>query len=301
MKLNLTGGSKSNPKKYDLEVELAETATVKDLQLKIVAKYPKLTPDRQRIKFGEKVLKSPNDTLKSYDLPDGANLTLKDLGPQIGWKTVFLIEYAGPIFIHPLFYYFSSVFYGQQVQHSSVQTAAFYMVIAHFLKREFETLFVHRFSNGTMPFFNVFKNSFHYHVLSGVLLAYFTYGPSLSLTSQASDRSGLSFYVPILLFIYSQLSNLSTHITLRNLRPPGSTVRKIPFGYGFDWVSCPNYLFESLVWVAFALLTRTYASLLFLVVSVGQMYLWSVKKHKAYKKEFSNYPKNRKIFIPYIH
>jgi very-long-chain enoyl-CoA reductase len=152
-----------------------------------------------------------------------------------------------------------------------------------------------------MPFFNVFKNSFHYHILSGVLLAYFTYGPSLSLTSQASDRSGLSFYVPILLFIFSQLSNLSTHITLRNLRPPGSTVRKIPFGYGFDWVSCPNYLFESLVWVAFALLTRTYASLLFLAVSVGQMYLWSVKKHKAYKKEFSNYPKNRKIFIPYIH
>lgn len=31
------------------------------------------------------------------------------------------------------------------------------MVMLHFLKREYETLFVHRFSHGTMPFNFVFR------------------------------------------------------------------------------------------------------------------------------------------------
>jgi len=58
---------------------------------------------------------------------------------------------------------------------------------------------------------------------------------------------------------FAQLSNLYTHIYLSSLRKPNSTERKIPYGYGFDLVSCPNYLFEILGWVAFSVLTGSYA------------------------------------------
>ena len=77
-------------------------------------------------------------------------------------------------------------------------------VLLHFAKRELETVFVHRFSHGTMPFFNIFKkyvssyasrllriynvlllisSSAHYHILSGVLLAYSIYSPTFSANS----------------------------------------------------------------------------------------------------------------------
>ena len=50
-----------------------------------------------------------------------------------------------------------------------------------------------------------------------------------------------------------------THITLRNLRPPGTRVRAIPYGYGFDLVSCPNYLFEAIGWTAVCFLSTSWS------------------------------------------
>jgi very-long-chain enoyl-CoA reductase len=48
-------------------------------------------------------------------------------------------------------------------------------------------------------------------------------------------------------------------MTLRNLRPPGTRVRAIPYGYGFDLVSCPNYFFEFIAWTAICFLTTSWS------------------------------------------
>ena len=117
---------------------------------------------------------------------------------------------------------------------------------------------------------------------------------------------------------FAEISNLITHITLRDLRPAGSRKRAIPQGYGFSLVSFPNYFFESLAWFAIALMTGSwtgrvssstrldysnneYKAYGFLIVATGQMYIWAAKKHAAYKKEFGNaYPKGRKAMFPFI-
>jgi hypothetical protein len=44
------------------------------------------------------------DTLESLGLNTGAMLYFKDRGLQIGWTTVFLTEYAGPLFVYLWFY-----------------------------------------------------------------------------------------------------------------------------------------------------------------------------------------------------
>jgi len=51
-------------------------------------------------------------------------------------KTVFHIEYAGPILMHALCYYGGALLYGKSVEHSYTQTVAFWLVVAHYLKRE---------------------------------------------------------------------------------------------------------------------------------------------------------------------
>lgn len=58
---------------------------------------------------------------------------------------------------------------------------------------------------------------------------------------------------------FAELSNLKTHLTLASLRPKGTKVRQVPRGYGFNTVSCGNYFFESIAWVAFTGLTLNWA------------------------------------------
>ena len=157
------------------------------------------------------------------------------------------------------------------------------------------TLFIHRFSHATMPLKNLFKNSAHYCILSGFLIAHSLYSPTYQ-----PPKSILTIIFGLFLFFAGELSNLNTHITLRNLRPSGSLDRKIPQGYGFNRVSCPNYLFEFLAWIGFSLMTGLTTSWIFTVVAGAQMWLWAVKKHKRYLIEFPNYPKNRKPMIPFL-
>lgn len=241
----------------------------------------------------------------SFENEKTFTVSAKDLGPQVSWTTVFMVEYLGPLVIHPLFYF--GVY--DPTNNSYVQKAAFIMVLLHFFKRETETLFVHRFSLATMPLFNIFKNSFHYWILSGVNLAATIYGKDHASKGGAlskfffhvADLEERQIFIITAVWAFAECSNLYTHLILKNLRADGSKDHRIPYGYGFNLVSCPNYLFESIGWLCFALLTQNWSSWLFFVVSTGQMFLWAVKKHKRYLEEFGKeYPKNRKIFIPFI-
>ena len=120
--------------------------------------YLQLTIERQRLSdVNKKPLLDDNLTLNESGIKNGDVLYVKDLGPQISWRTVFVVEYIGPLIIHPVFYFLSNQIYRRQFDMSMVQTLAFTLIMLHFIKREIETLFVHRFSNATMPFKNVFK------------------------------------------------------------------------------------------------------------------------------------------------
>jgi very-long-chain enoyl-CoA reductase len=101
------------------------------------------------------------------------------------------------------------------------------MVLGHYIKREFETIFVHRFSNETMPLSNIFKNSAHYWILFGVCNMYWFLKPN-QISSVAKDASLAG------LFTIFELLNLKTHLILKALRKEGTKERGIPYGFGFN-------------------------------------------------------------------
>lgn len=243
-------------------------------------------------------------------------------GTQISWRDVFLIEYIGPIIIHPLILYvlrpyiypstsrtnlyISSLLPGSSHPSpppSGLQQLSMGLVLAHFIKRELETLFVHKFSSATMPVKNIFINSAHYWGLAGLLLAYFSYAPWSRISAPNLDAKYVNPFVTffgVWLFLVGELLNLSTHISLSSLRTKDDPTRRgIPKGIGFDLVTCPNYLFETLAWIGIGLVNRSWANYVFLAVALMPMSIWARKKELRLRKEFpGEYKKKRYTIIP---
>ena len=149
------------------------------------------------------------------------------------------------------------------------------MVVLHFVKREFETLFIHRFSADTMPLAYIVRNSAHYWALCGIIFGYIVNHPHFSTVHRTETQTNIT----LLLYTFFELSNLYTHITLRRLRPEGSRTRQIPRGYGFDWpfggLSFPNYYFDFMAWVVVGVWSWCWGILPFLAVAVFMMDRWA--------------------------
>lgn len=284
------------------KIQVNEDFTIKEVKEKIYKNVKKsLYPDRQAIKLEAKgkTLKD-EDSLKSLNIQNGAKLYLKDLGPQILWKNVFLTEYAGPLFVYLWVYTRPWLLYGHQTSTPvKIATVAAACWSAHYAKRLLETLFVHRFSHGTMPLRNLFRNCAYYWLFA----LYVAYHINHPLYTPPCDTC---FYVGLAGFIVCELGNLSIHILLKNLRPPGTKVRRLPvpdgnpFSLLFNYVSCPNYTYEFGSWLFFTLMTKCLPAGLFAAAGFYQMAVWAIGKHRNYKKEFPDYPKGRKAILPFI-
>ncbi|KAE9376201.1 hypothetical protein N431DRAFT_464243 [Stipitochalara longipes BDJ] len=302
-------------KKLPTSIEITDKTTVQDVKDNLAKRAGGWDPNRFGLYEPEKkkLLKDRRALITRQESVLGAKeILVKDLGPQLSWATTFVIEYAGPIIVHLLFpfllrpyLYKLSLPYlpyssGPLPPLSTSQLLAAAMILLHFLKREYETLFIHRFSLATMPLFNIFKNSAHYWILSGAWLAYWIYAPS-SYTALETPLTRKLDIIGLVLYIFGEVSNFHTHVTLSKLRSKGGTERGIPKGYGFSWVTCPNYLFEMIAWTGVLLVTRSSATLLFMVVALVQMQLWAIKKEKALRAEFpKEYRRKRYAIIPGI-
>ncbi|CDW57760.1 Synaptic glycoprotein SC2 [Trichuris trichiura] len=243
--------------------------------------------------------------IKGVNAGDRLQLYLKDLGPQIGWKTVFILEYLGPLVIYPLFFVRFPWLYGSQYAYQYPKHVVVRLALAcwtfHYAKRLYETMWVHRFSHATMPFTNLFKNCTYYWLFAAFVSFHINH-PFYTPPHFGSLRMilGLSG------FVIGEIGNYSIHVAMSNLRPPGSKVRRIPlptsnpFTILFDFVSVPNYTYEILAWFSFSIMTQCLPALMFAMCGAYQMTIWALAKHKAYKKEFASYPQHRRAIFPFI-
>ncbi|GCC30991.1 hypothetical protein chiPu_0009445 [Chiloscyllium punctatum] len=293
-------------------------ATVGEIKSMFHKSYPQWYPARQSIRLDPKregIECSSLLTLKYHPLfiylySPGISGMLP--AERIFWQghvrrlvDVFLTEYAGPLFIYLLFYSRLPFIYEEKDEfttspHTVVHLAGFCHSF-HYVKRLIETLFVHRFSHGTMPLRNTVKNCFYYWGFTA-WLAYFINHPLYTPPLYGDQQVHLALYT----FLVCEIGNFSIHLALRNLRSEGSKMRKIPyptknpFTWLFFFVSCPNYTYEVGSWIGFTIMTQCLPVGLFTLIGFFQMTVWAKGKHHMYLKEFKDYPTLRMPIIPFL-
>ncbi|CRG92245.1 enoyl reductase [Talaromyces islandicus] len=283
------------------EITVSTTSPTSDIY-NTLAEKSGYSVHRLRINKGAdgSLLSNGSETIQETGLKAQSVVYVKDLGPQLGWRFVYIIEYLGPLAIPPLFLYLLRPYlyfnFEQLADPSQLQVLVCALLVIHFLKREFETIFIHRFSLATMPARNIFKNCGHYWALAGVNIAYWVFRPDSPTATDALNP--LLYNGGLALFVFGELANLNAHLILRNLRRPGTTERGIPRGFGFGLVTCPNYMFEIIAWIGIYLLTGlSWSVLLFIVVGTLQMWAWAKKKERRYRQEFGDKYKRYATFF----
>ena len=286
--------------------------TVKDLKLEIYDKlnlkgkislnriglfYSSNKDDRKK----KDALSEDLKQLLYYDNISNENtiIYVKDIGPQISYKLVYIIEYLGPLLF--TFIFFIRLYKVKSSKNENIQTVQlfyFFMSTFHYLKRIFETLFIHIFSRDTMPLKNLYKNCAYYWGLYGILCCYFIFHPNYTPINFL-----LGFrYIFVFFFFNAEIKNLKCHIILRDLKKYNNGKKAPPPNKdGFEVSTCANYFWEFIAWFCFSVFSLHWSIILFTCCGFYQMREWALKKHKLLKEVYGDrYPKERKAFIPYF-
>jgi len=109
------------------------------------------------------------------------------------------------------------------------------------------------------------------------------------------------FITGVTIFFVGIIINLHSDKIIRDLRKPGETEYKIPYGGMFRWVSCPSYFGEITEWTGWAIMTWSLPGLVFIAWTFANLAPRALSHHKWYLETFPDYPKNRKALIPFVY
>lgn len=197
------------------KIQVSLDSTVKEIKVEVAKLNKTLTPQRQsvRLDLRDKDRKD-SATVSSLGLSDGSKIYIKDLGPQISWRTVFVLEYLGPLVLYVIVATRPWIFYGDKAGRAYPFTITARIALIcwsfHYAKRVLESIFVHRFSHGTMPIKNLFRNCGYYWGFA-TYVAYHVNHPLYTSPSPIFVWGGFALFIVSVYFANTKLKRKIKH------------------------------------------------------------------------------------------
>ncbi|KAF5805946.1 putative 3-oxo-5-alpha-steroid 4-dehydrogenase (NADP(+)) [Helianthus annuus] len=207
-------------------------------------------------------------------------------GTKVSSRTGMLMLYT-PAFVAGVVSFF--VFPGGGVRFFLLKV----VVTFHFFKRDFEVLFVHKYSGNMGLGSTILISIFYFYVATSLIVVHYM---SLGLPEPPIDLK----YVGVIMFTVGIIGNFYHHNLLAKLRTDKEKEYKIPRGGLFNLVICPHYSFEILIFYGFAFISQT--PLAFACALGDSCYLIarSYQTRNWYVNKFEDFPASIKRLIPYV-
>lgn len=108
------------------------------------------------------------------------------------------------------------------------------------------------------------------------------------------------FLAGVAVFLAGFVINFHADTVLLNLRKPGESGYKIPYGGMYRFITCPNYFGEILEWCGFALATWCLPALAFAIWTAANLVPRARTNHRWYLQRFPDYPPERTAILPFV-
>lgn len=217
-------------------------------------------------------------------------------GPAISNKVGWLLMEC-PVFLVMLFFWAKS-----DVQMTLPYILFFLFFELHYFQRSFVFPLLMK-GNSKMPLV-IMAMSIVFNLINGYIQGrwLFELAPSINYYSAEWIRSW-QFIAGTIIFFTGMGINLHSDHVIRNLRKPGDTNHYLPQKGMYKYVTSANYLGEIIEWAGFALLTWSFASLVFLWFTCANLVPRSNSIYHKYEKEFPDQFDRRKLkrIFPFIY
>ena len=223
-------------------------------------------------------------------VPYGRHTTNKwgtTISNKLGW---LLMEIPALL----IFIYF--IVSGKAALNSVVCIIVLFFTI-HYINRSLIYPFKTRTKGKKMPLLIIFLAIF-FNIANGFVNGY--YLGTLQKQYCSAWLTDPRFIIGTILFLTGMIINFNADEKLIHLRKDMNNEYQIPYGGLFNRISCPNFFGEIIEWLGFAILCWSLPALSFFIWTICNLIPRALDHHRWYKKQFKNYPTDRKAVFPYL-
>lgn len=186
------------------------------------------------------------------------------------------------------------------IQNSSSHSAVIEVMIGLYCLHYFNRSFIFPFRLHTkgkkMPVL-IMSSGIFFNLCNTFLLGYYFTNFAANDNSWFTDAR---FIIGLGIFLLGAWINWKADNILIHLRKPGETGYKIPQGWLFRYISCPNMFGELVEWAGYAILCWNLPALTFFIWTAANLIPRALAHHKWYGNNFTDYPAERKAIVPYL-